>query len=98
MASKPSFFLRKEFTDYKKAHKRIQELGGHTLKNINIYVNLLAKAMTVAKEEYNDIGWDKINGRYKWHTIPDLAPKNYTDDDVYEFIHGKKKEEQGELF
>lgn len=80
-----SFFQTKEFIDFKKVHTRVQQTGGNTLKNIDIYITRLSNAAEIAEKNFNNIGFYLIDGwrpAYKWAPSPNLAYPNYDDQDI----------------
>jgi len=95
-----SFFDTKEFQDFKRVHTRVQEEGGNTLKNIDIYVNRFVLAVKKA-EEFNNIGFYWIDGfrpAYKWAPEPKLSKANYAKKDIDKFINHEPETNQIKLF
>ena len=75
-----SFFQTKEYQDFKRVHTRVQQEGGNTLKNMNIYIDRFAAAIEKATSEYDDIGFymDNTTPCYKWAPSPELSkPVDY---------------------
>ena len=69
------FFQSKEYQNYKKVWNRLQDPGGNTLKNINIYIDCFIKAIEACQHEYNDIGFNKNTGKYDWHKSFNISYK-----------------------
>jgi len=79
-----SFFKTPEYQAFTKVHARVQQPGGNTQKNMDVYFDRLEKAILLAEKDYNSIGTTiidkngiKIEG-YKWATSPELSkPMDY---------------------
>lgn len=58
-----SFFETVEFKQYKRVWQRIQEEGGNTLKNINIYCRVMHNLLELCMTKYNCVG---LKNRKEW--------------------------------
>jgi len=68
-----NFYLTPEYDNFSKVFTRIQQPGGNTWKNMEVYIERLAKAMVVCEKDYQDTGYVKDKGIYKWAPSPKLS-------------------------
>jgi len=96
-----SFFTTKEYIDFKKVHTRVQQPGGNTLKNIDVYINRLCKAIETAQSQFSNIGYYLLEGfrpAYKWAPSPNLSEPNYNNNDIKQYINPEPEMVQTSMF
>lgn len=87
-----SFYDSTEYLNFAKVHTRIQQPGGNTYKNMEIYIDRLTKAIETCDKHYNSVGWSDKTARYQWVPSPKITkPIDYDGSQVVErSIFGEK--------